>query len=61
MNSVLYLCEGVAAELLHVVFLSVKMDGCGHCCGLTLRSDQTVTQKNRMGEDMRKEDMWERT
>lgn len=25
----LYLCEGVAAERLHGVFLSVKMDGCG--------------------------------
>lgn len=37
--SVLYLCEGVAAVLLHLVFLSVKMDGCGHV--VVRLSDQT--------------------
>lgn len=50
----------MAAEGLHGVFLSVKMDGLGSCCGPIPRLDLTVThcRKERRGEeDMRREDV----
>ena len=51
--SVLYLCEGVAAVLLHLVFLCLKTDDCGHV--VVRLSDQTRQLLSGGGKRNRKE------